>query len=236
MKKLNCSAIFLSLVYGLLVMALSCTDHEVPVENLPESKCKATDGSDRLYPCEFVIEKITLLGAGGTELGSVTGSMQSAVVSRFAAKANSNNGYVVGSPGYATFDFRITLKRVATPSFPVNAGYLIGFTHNSAGKAILHTPAFAGDTYGERTKLGAPVALDMAVGETRDVIVELGIPYTLVNAGPSGVVPEMLFSYTSFFVDNDVTTLKFNRLTIPYFYVGSVTEAFYEKLQIRVTN
>ncbi|KAA0992846.1 hypothetical protein [Dyadobacter aurulentus] len=235
MKKHLISPVCLPLVYALLACALSCTDHVVP-ENLPESRCKATDGSDRLYPCEFIIEKISILGAGGAELGVVTGSMQSLSVSRFLAKANTNTGNVVGSSGSATFDFRFTLKRVAAPSFPVSAGYLIGYTNNASGKRILHTPSFAGDTYGERSKLGMPVAIDMPIGESRDVTVTMSVPYTIVDAGSFGIRPSAMFGSTSFFIDNDVTTLQFNRTALPYFYVGSVVEAYYEKLQIGISN
>jgi hypothetical protein len=215
-------------------MVLSCTDHEI-VGNLPESACKAVDGTDRLYPCEFVIEKITFLAEDGADLATVTGSMQSASLSRFEAKINSYGGNVAGQSGAATYEVRMTLKRVANPSFAVNEGYLIGQTHNSSGKMILHTPGFPGDTYGERTKIGAPLMLDMAIGESRDIVFEMTFPYSMVNAGMT-VIPEAFFSSTSFFVDNDVTTLNFDRTTSPYRFVGSVVEAFYEKLIIKITN
>jgi len=223
------------LFYSLLIFALSCTDHDVPV-NLPESECKAVDGSNRLYPCEFIIEKMAILAKDGSELGSFTGSMQTGTFSRFLAKTNTNPSSMPGELGAATFDIRLTIKRVANPSFPVNEGYLIGYTHNSAGKNILFTPAFPGDTYGERTKLGSPVTLDMAIGETRDLMIELLFPYQMTDIGSGMVVPIVFFNTTSIFIDNDVTTLEFNRTVYPYSRVGSVVEAYYEKLGIYLSN
>lgn len=223
------------LLLSLFVLALSCTDHELPEtpDNLPESKCKAVDGSDRLYPCEFIIEKITFLSKAGIDLASITADAQSISVSRFLAKTNTYDA--ANQKGIATFDIRLTIKRVATPSFPVNAGYLIGSTHNTSGKRILHTPSFPGDTYGERTKFGDPVALDMPIGESRDVVVQLSFPYNMENVG--GVIkPATVIPSTSFFVDNDVTTLKFNRTMTPYNQVGSVVEAYIERLLIAITD
>lgn len=222
-------------VFALLTFAFSCTDHDIPV-NLPESSCTATDGSPRLYPCEFIIESITFLAKDGTDLGVVTGSMQNISLSRFQAKANTNTGYVTGTSGGATFDVRMRIKRVASPSFPVATGYLLGYTNNASGKLILHTPSGPGDTYGERSRIGPALTLDMAIGESRDVMFEKTIPYQLVNAGPGGIRPEAFFGSTSFFLDNDVTTLQFNRTVDPYRYVGSVVEAYYEKLGIQISN
>jgi hypothetical protein len=229
------SAVFSVSVFSLLTLAFSCTDHDVPV-NLPESECTAVDGSPRLYPCEFVIESITFLGKDGVDLGMVTGSSQNVALSRFLAKSNTNTGSVVGTNGAAKFDLRMRIKRVASPSFPVAVGYLIGYTHNTAGKMILHTPSSPGDTYGERTKIGSPVTLDMPIGDSREVTFEQTFAYELVNTGPGGVKPIAFFSSTSYFLDNDVTTLQFNRLVPPYFYVGSVVEDYYEKLGIRITD
>lgn len=220
---------------GLFTLALSCTDHQIP-DNLPESKCKAVDGSDRLYPCEFIIEKITFLAKDGSDLGFVTGSLQNLGLSRFQAKSNTYLGSAVGGIGAATFDIRITLKRVANPSFPVNEGYLLGYTHNTSGKLILHTPSFLGDTYGERTKFGSTFTLNMAIGESRDVVVDMVFPYRMEDLGPAGIKPVTVFSSTSFFIDNDVTTLKFARTLTPYNSVGSVVEAYIEKLSIGLTN
>nr|WP_295923744.1 hypothetical protein [uncultured Dyadobacter sp.] len=234
MLKLNLTSISLTLLYSILLIALSCTDHEVPSDNLPESKCKTVDGTDRMYPCEFSIEKITFLGAGGAPVGSVTGSEQVLALPRSMAKGDSYLGNVAGQMGIATFSVRMTLKRIASPSFPVNEGYLIGLTHNTSGKRILHTSA-GGGTYGERDRIGSPIALNMAIGESMNVDFEMVFPYQLTSSG-SGVVPVTVFSSTSFFVDNDVTTLKFPRTTVPYNYVGSVTEAFYERLIITLKN
>jgi hypothetical protein len=222
-------------VFALLTIAFSCTDHDVPV-NLPESACTATDGSPRLYPCEFIIESITFLAKDGTDLGVVTGSMQNISLSRFQAKANTNTGYVPGTNGGATFDVRMRIKRVASPSFPVATGYLLGYTNNASGKFILHTPSGPGDTYGERSRIGPALTLDMAIGESRDVMFEKTIPYQIVDAGPGGIRPNAFFASTSFFLDNDVTTLQFNRTVDPYRYVGSVVEAYYEKLGIQISN
>jgi hypothetical protein len=226
---------FYLLTYSFLVLVLSCTDHELPVGNLPESKCKAVDGSDRLYPCEFLIEKITFLDKDGADLASVNGDAQSLSVSRFRAQTNTYDGSAEGQYGAATFEVRIRLKRIASPSFPVNLGYLIGYTHNSAGKRILHTPSFPGDTYGERTKLGDPRTLSMAIGESQDVVVKMVYPYRMENVG-GAIRPVSPSSLTSFFVDNDVTTLSFNRSMPPYGQVGSVVEAYIEKIMVGITN
>jgi hypothetical protein len=234
MFKLSIASFTLSLAYGVLALAVSCSDHDVPASNLPESKCKNVDGSDRMYPCEFSIEKITFLGAGGAEAGTVTGSNQALALPRSLAKTDTYMGNEQGKIGVATFGVKITLKRIASPSFPVNEGYLIGFTHNTSGAKILHT-SIDGGTYGERDKFGPPVALNMAIGENMDVEYEMVFPYRLENAG-SAVVPVTVFSSTSFFVDNDVTTLKLPRTTVPYNYVGSVTEAFYERLMVTLKN
>lgn len=229
------SAVFSVSVFLIFTLALSCTDHDVPV-NLPESECMAVDGSPRLYPCEFVIESITFLGKDGVDLGMVTGSLQNIPLSRFLAKYNTNMGSVAGTNGAAKFDLRMRIKRVANPSFPVAVGYLLGYTNNGAGKMILHTPSFPGDTYGERTKIGSPLTLDMPIGDSREVTFEQTFPYDLINTGPAGVKPIAFFAFTSYFLDNDVTTLQFNRLLPPYFYVGSVVEDYYEKLGIRITD
>ncbi|SDD48127.1 hypothetical protein SAMN04487996_101126 [Dyadobacter soli] len=229
----HCSAVISLSVLVIFTLALSCTDHDVAV-NLPESECVAVDGSPRLYPCEFVIESITFLGNAGAELGMVTGSSQNISLSRFLAKSNTNTGSVAGTNGAAKFDLRMRIKRVASPSFPVAVGYLLGYTHNGAGKMILHTPSLPGDTYGERTKIGSPLTLDMPIGDSRDVTFEQTFPYELINTGPTGVKPFAFFDVTSYFLDNDVTTLQFNRMVLPYFYVGSVVEAYYEKLGIRI--
>ncbi|MCE7038844.1 hypothetical protein [Dyadobacter sp. CY312] len=224
------------LLLSLFVLALSCTDHELPEtpDNLPESKCKAVDGSDRLYPCEFIIEKIDFLSKDGAVLATVTADAQSIGISRFQAKTNTYAGNVEGQTGAATFDIRIRIKRVASPSFPVNVGYLIGYTHNSSGKRILHTPSSPGDTYGERIKFGDPVTLDMAIGESRDVTVSMLFPYKIENFG--GLRPITIITSTSFFIDNDETTLALPRATYPYSQVGSVVEAYIEKIYIGITN
>ncbi len=213
------------------IVALSCTDHIID-NNLPESNCKVSDGSERLYPCEFIIEKIAILDKDGGEISAVTGSTQALLLSRFRAKTNSNSGSVAGETGFAVFDIKMTLKRVATPSFPVREGYLIGYTNNSSGGRILHTPSFPGDTYGERTKIGMPITtLDMNIGETREITFERTFPYRLESVGGS-VRPISIHNLISFFVDNDVTTLRFDRTTGPYRFVSGVTETYFEKLTI----
>lgn len=107
MLKLNFTSLSLTLVYGVLVMALSCTDHEVPSENLPESKCKTVDGTDRMYPCEFSIAEITFLGSGGTPVGTVNGSKQVLLLPRSMAKEDSYPGNAAGQKGIATFGDRV---------------------------------------------------------------------------------------------------------------------------------
>ncbi|MCF2518293.1 hypothetical protein [Dyadobacter sp. CY351] len=234
MFKLSITSFCLALAYGVLALAVSCTDHDVPASNLPESKCKDVNGGDRMYPCEFSIEKITFLGAGGAVAGTVTGSNQVLALPRSLAKTNTYTGDEEGKIGVATFDVQITLKRIASPSFPVNEGYLIGLTHNTSGARILHT-SIDGGTYGEREKMGPPVALNMIIGEYMDLEYEMVFPYRLEKSG-SAIVPVTVFSSTSFFIDNDVTTLKLPRTTVPYNYVGSVTEAFYERLMVTLKN
>ena len=224
-----------SFLYSFLILILSCTDHEIQ-GNLPESGCKAVDGSARQYPCEFIIEKITFLAKDGSDLGIFTASEQTKALSRFQAKSNTYTGNVAGQIGIATFDIRVTLKRVANPSFPVNKGYLLGYTHNTSGKNILHTPKFAGDTYGERDQVGSPVTLDMPIGESRDLLFDMIFPYTMTDFGSGVIRPVPLFPLTSIFIDNDVTTLKFDRNVYPYTRVGSVAEAYYEKLMVSLSN
>ena len=221
MHTLMKSVVFKTLLHGTLAFALSCTDHQIET-NLPESKCKTVDGQDRTYPCEFIIEKITFLDKQGGDLASFTGSGETKFFSTAKAKSNVNvsaNNYVV------TFQARMTLKRVATPSFPVNKGYIFSYTHNASGKRIIHSP-------GERSNIGDPISLDMPVGESRDLFFDAAVAYELENGQP---IPKLGTSLFSFFIDNDVTTNKFDK-TGQYGAVGSVVEAYYEKLMVALTN
>lgn len=215
--------ISLSVFYGAIVFTLSCIkDHDLPpTGNLPESECLTTSGTSRLYPCEFRIEKLTFLGKAGAVVGEATKSTEFVGLSRTNAKSDSNPGAsAVGDRGATRYDVKMRLKRVASPSFPVIAGYVISASSNSARQSILHTP-------GERFNIGPPVALDMPIGETREVTFEISVLYELVNVGgvirPTDPGPNIKI----FFVENDNTTLQFDRSgATPYFYVGSVVEDY----------
>ena len=212
--------IYLVVFYGLLTVGLSCVDHDITPVNLPESACLATDGSPRTYPCEFVIEKLTFLGKAGTVVGEATKADIGVVLSRTNAKSDSNPGAsMVGDAGAAKYDVKMRLKRVASPSFPVTLGYLVSASSNPARQNILHTP-------GERFNIGSPVALDVPIGETRDVMFEVNVIYTFQNVG--GVVRpvDTGSNIKVFFIENDNTTLKFNRSVDPYRFVGSVVEDY----------
>lgn len=207
--------------YGILIAGLSCIkDHDLPPPNLPESACRATDGSARLYPCEFVIEKMIFLGKSGTVVAEATKASIGVGLSRANAKSDSNPGAsTVGAAGTITYDVKMVLKRVASPSFPVTDGYVVSATSNSARQAILHTP-------GERFNIGSPVAIDMPVGETQNVTFGINVIYTLANVGgvirPTDPGPNIKI----FFIENDNTTLQFNRSVDPYRFVGSVVEDY----------
>lgn len=206
--------------YVLLALGLSCVDHDMPPADLPESACLTTSGTPRTYPCEFIIEKLSFLSKDGSVLAEVTQGSPNAVLSRSGAKSDSNPGAVaIGSTGSMVFDVRATVKRVARPSFPTTVGYLLSATTNSARERILHTP-------GERYSIGAPVALDMPVGDSRNLTFELMYLYQLANVG--GVVRPTPFgpSTNMVFIENDNTTLQFNRSMPPYTFVGSVVEDF----------
>ncbi|WP_373512162.1 hypothetical protein [Persicitalea sp.] len=213
--------------YSLLAVALSCIkDHDLsPPANLPESACLTIGGTPRAYPCEFVIEKVSILAEDGSVLAEVLGANPDpdkfVSPSRGRAKRDSNPGAAaVGEGGDAVFDARMTLKRVARPSFPVTAGYQLSATSNSARAGILHTP-------GERFNIGTPFALDMPVGETRDVTFEISVPYEISNVGGGVIRPTARSTNTKmFFIENDNTTLQFNRRNPPYTFVGSVVEDY----------
>ena len=213
--------ISLPVFYGILVISLSCIkDHDLSLGNLPESECLATDGSPRAYPCEFVIEKLIFLGKDGAVVAEATKSSVSVGLSRTNAKSDSNPGAsAVGDVGTARYDVKMVLKRVASPSFPVTAGYVVSASSNSARQYILHTP-------GERFNIGSPVALNMPIGETREVTFEINVPYTFANVGGTVRPTDPGFNIKIFFIENDNTTLQFNRSAIPYFYVGSVVEDY----------
>ncbi len=206
--------------YVLLALGLSCVDHDLPPSDLPESACLTTNGSPRTYPCEFLIEKLSFLARDGFVLAEVTQGSPNAILSRSSAKSDSNPGAVaVGSRGGLLYDVRATIKRVARPAFPTTVGYLLSATTNSSREGILHTP-------GERYSIGTPVPLDMPIGESRTLTFELSYLYELANV--AGVVRPTPFgpSTNTFFIENDNTTLQFNRSMPPYTFVGSVVEDF----------
>ncbi|WP_020605442.1 hypothetical protein [Spirosoma spitsbergense] len=206
----------LVIAYGLLVGVFSCEDHRLPVD-LPESACLAVDGSPRTYPCEFVIDKLTFLAKDGTTVAEVTPTSPVAILSREKAKSEILPGS--SGVGAVTYDVRATIRRVANPSFPVTAGYLLSATTNTARERILHTP-------GERYFIGSPIRLDMLIGNTSDVTFELQYLYRLTTVG--GVLRPVLDGPATniFFVENDNTTFQFNRTINPYRFVGSVVESY----------
>ena len=206
----------LLVAYGLLVLVFSCNDHRIPVD-LPESACLDVEGSPRIYPCEFIIDKLTFLARDGTTVAEVTPTSPGAALSR--AKAKSEIPPNSSGVGAVTYDVRATIRRVANPSFPVTAGYLLSATTNGSRERIIHTP-------GERYFIGSPVRLDMSIGNTSDVTFQLQYLFRVSTIG--GVSRPVLESPSTniFFVENDNTTLRFDRTRGAYRYVGSVVEAY----------
>lgn len=206
--------------YFCLIAALSCTDHDIPqIPDEPASACLTTAGTPRTYPCEFKIEKLTFYAKDMTVLGEVVTGTPAIALKRSKAKRDSNpSGTTAGSTGAVTYDVKATVRRIANPSFPVSAGYLLSSTTISAGISILHTP-------GERTFIGSPIALDMPVGSTAEIPFELIYIYGLSDGGGS-VNPFLLLGPNTFFLENDVTTFQFNRTIPPYNLVGNVVEAY----------
>lgn len=219
--------ISLLLFYGILVAGLSCIkDHDLPPANLPESACTTTNGTPRLYPCEFMIEKMIFLGKDGVVVAEATKASTGVSLSRANAKFDSKSGINTdGTIGYITYDAKMVLKRIARPSFPVTAGYVISATTNSSKQNIIHTP-------GERDNIGSPIALDMVVGETREVNFEIAVKYKLSDMTGTVIPIDPGFNFKAFFIENDNTTLQFNRNVDPYRYVGSVVED-YIRLEVR---
>ncbi len=211
------------LIIVVLALFFSCEDHRIPVD-LPESACLATDGSPRTYPCEFVIDRLTFLAADGTTVAEVTPTSPVAILSRARAVSEiPPNSLGIGAVNY---DVRATFRRVANPSFPVTAGYLLSATTNGSRELILHTP-------GERYFIGSPIPLDMPIGSTRDVMFTQQYRFRLTTVG--GVVRPVLDGAATniFFLENDNTTLRFDRTRSPYRFVGSVVEA-YIKIDVSV--
>lgn len=204
------------LVIGVLTLFFSCEDHRLPVD-LPESACVTVDGGPRTYPCEFVIDRLTFLAADGSTVAEVTPTSPAAVLSR--ARAGSEVPPGPSGVGALTYDVRATFRRVANPSFPTTAGYLLSATTNGSRERILHTP-------GERYFIGSPIPLDMPIGSTRDITFNLTYLFRLNTIG--GVTRPALDGPATniFFVENDNTTFRFDRTRDPYRYVGSVVEAY----------
>jgi hypothetical protein len=121
--------------------------------------------------------------------------------------------------GAVNYDVRAMVRRVANPSFPVTAGYLLSATTNGSRELILHTP-------GERYFIGSPILLDIPIGSTRDVMFTQQYRFRITTVG--GVVRPVLDGAATniFFLENDNTTLQFDRTRSPYRFVGSVVEAY----------
>jgi len=221
---MNYSAIILrSLVvctYFCLIAALSCTDHDIPdTPDDPSSACLTTAGTPRTYPCEFRIDKLTFYAKDMSVLGEVVPGTPVIALKRSKAKTDSNPlAMTAGSSGAVAYDVKATVTRIASPSFPVSAGYLLSSTTISAGPMILHTP-------GERTFIGSPVSIAIPVGTTTEVPFQFTFIYGLSDSG-GGVVPFLINGPNTFFLENDVTTLQFNRSIPPYTYVANVVETY----------
>ncbi|MCF0074102.1 hypothetical protein LZD49_26705 [Dyadobacter sp. CY261] len=210
-----------ALIYSLLAVALSCTDHEVPgIPNDPESACLKINGSPRLYPCEFKIEKLTFYAKDNSVLGEVTPGSPAIALSRSKAKMDSNPGAsTAGQIGSLIFDVKATVKRLASPSFPVSAGYLLVYSSHVSGPLALTTP-------GESAVTGSPVAISIPVGATTEITFELPSRYELYNT-MSGVKPKAFLGLTAFLIYNDATSAALDEHPS---LIGDVAESY-----IRIT-
>lgn len=186
--------------YGLLALALSCTDHTVPeLPDDPKSACVKVNGMPRTYPCEFEIQKLTFYGKDNSIIGEVTAGSPTITLVRSKAKMDSNPGAsTLGQVGVLTFDVKATVKRLANPSFPVSAGYLLVYSSHPSGILALTTP-------GESAVTGSPVAISVPVGASTEIPFELSSRYQMQDVMGS-VKPRSFLGLTAFLLYNDVTS------------------------------
>lgn len=203
-------------VFGLV---LACTDHELPeIPNMPESECMLATNMTvpRAYPCEFKIEKLTFYAKDGTVLGEVTPAASEIILPRSAAKEDSNPSAVaVDQIGSLKYDVKATIRRIATPSFPVVAGYQLRYTQHTSGVLALTTP-------GESYQIGMSVPLTVPVGGTIEQPFELSYLYRLNNSG-SGIKPVTFSGLTAFLIYNDATAEELDGRPSA---IGNVAEAY----------
>ncbi|NIJ52730.1 hypothetical protein [Dyadobacter arcticus] len=186
----------------LLGIVLSCTDHEIPeVPNFPESECMLATSvtTPRTYPCEFKIEKLTFYDKNGAVIGDVTPTSSEITLTRSAAKDDSNPSAVaLNEVGILAYDVKATIRRIATPSFPVVLGYQLRYTTHPSGVLALTTP-------GESYQVGASVPLAIPVGGTAEQTFELSYLYQIANT-MSGLKPVTFRGLTAFLIYNDATS------------------------------
>ncbi|MCF2489325.1 hypothetical protein [Dyadobacter sp. CY347] len=203
-------------VFGIV---LSCTDHEIPeIPNFPESECMlATNAAvSRAYPCEFKIEKLTFYDKDGAVIGEVTPITSEITLPRSAAKEDSNpSATAVNQVGLLTYDVTATVKRIATPSFPVVAGYQLRYTRHTSGVLALTTP-------GESYQTGTSVPLAIPLGGTAEQPFELSYLYRLDDSG-SGIKPVTFNGLTAFLIYNDATAEELDGHPSA---IGNVAEAY----------
>ena len=203
----------------LLGMVLSCTDHEIPeVPNFPESECMlATNATvPRTYPCEFKIEKLTFYDKTGAVIGDVTPTSSEITLTRSAAKSDNNpTATALDAIGLLTFDVKATIKRIATPSLPVVAGYQLRYSSHVSGILALTTP-------GESYQVGPSVPLDIPVGGTAEHSFELSYLYQIANTS-GGLKPVAFRGLTAFLIYNDATSAALDGHPSA---IGNVAEAY----------
>ncbi|WP_026629023.1 hypothetical protein [Dyadobacter alkalitolerans] len=203
-------------VFGLV---LACTDHEIPeIPNMPESECMLATNmtTPRAYPCEFKIEKLTFYAKDGAVLGEVTPAASEIILPRSAAKDDSNPSAVaVDQVGLLKYDVKATIRRIATPSFPVVAGYQLRYTQHPSGVLALTTP-------GESYQIGMSVPLTVPVGGTIEQPFELSYLYRLADSG-SGIKPVTFRGLTAFLIYNDATSEELDGHPSA---IGNVAEAY----------
>jgi hypothetical protein len=206
------------LLFCLLSIVLSCTDHEVPqIPNDPESECMQLNGTTpRAHPCEFKIEKLTFYDKDGNVIGEVTPTSSEITLTRSDAKTDSNpSASAVDDVGSLTYDVKATIKRIANPSFPVIAGYQLRYSNHPSGLFALTTP-------GESFQIGSSVMLPMAIGASTEMSFELSYLYQIANT-MAGLKPVTFRGLTAFLIYNDATA---EELDMHPSLIGNVAEAY----------
>lgn len=205
-------------LFCLFSLVLSCTDHEVPeTPNDPESECMLLNGTTpRQYACEFKIEKLTFYNKDGGVIGDVTPTSSEITLKRSDAKSDSNpSASAVDDVGSLTYDVKVTIKRIANPSFPVIAGYQLRYSTHPSGVMALTTP-------GESYQYGSSVMLPMAIGASMELPLELSYLYHISNT-MSGLKPTTFRGLTAFLIYNDATAAD---LDMHPSLIGNVAEAY----------